>query len=224
MSRGPDLGAIAGPVVIPGCCQVVLKWVTPSGRQALNVLHASVPGGFAATTAIANAIHTALSTGAAWDALKALMGTASAFEGVRLLDLRAANNAPVDSTSTSEAGTSAADPLSPATSLVITLRTARAGPGFRGRIYIPNWTVDAVTGLAEANAGAVAALQAWANTIPTAFSGSSISLAIAQPARAAYTGSSGTAHLARAAATQLVTQLVVRNGFWDNQRRRGGRS
>jgi hypothetical protein len=219
-----DPGHIGGPVVIPGCVQVQLVWAQPNGRQALNVLHAAVSGGFATSVSIANAVHTALTTGGAWTALAGWLSTAGSFAGVRLLDLRAANLAPVDSTNAAVPGTSGDDPLPPSAALVVTERTAHAGAGFRGRFFIPNWTDAATATGGVADAGAVSALQAWALTVPTAFAASSMGLAIAQPARAAYTGTSGTAHPARAATTQLVTEVIVRNALWDNQRRRGGRS
>jgi len=51
-----------------------------------------------------------------------------------------------------------------------------------------------------------------------------MTLAIAQPARAAYTGTKGALHLARAAAVQPITSIVCRNNIIDHQRRRAGRS
>ena len=221
---GPDLGHIAGPVVIPNCVRVELKWTTPNGRTALNVLHGSVGGGFTPTASIANALLSGLTTGGTFGTLAVLLSTATELAGVSLLDMRSANNAAVDSTGTAAPGTSGADPLSPATALVITERTAKAGPGFRGRIYIPGWTNDAVGLLAAASTSAVGALQNWADTFIGVFAAEGLTLSLAQPARAAYTGTSGTAHAARAAHLEPITQMVVRNGFWDNQRRRGGRT
>ena len=36
---GTDLGAIAGPVVIPQCAQVVLLWQLTDGKVGHNVLY-----------------------------------------------------------------------------------------------------------------------------------------------------------------------------------------
>lgn len=219
-----DPGHIAGPVVIPTCIQVRLNWATPNGRGAFNVLHASVAGGFTPTQAVANGILAALNTSGNWATLAGFLSTSTLLEGVTLLDMRTPNNAPVDSNGTAFAGTSAALPLAPATALVVTERTAKAGPGFRGRFYVPGWTDDAMAVGAIADPAAVTALGAWANDIFAAFTAEAMTLGLAQPARAAYTGSGGTAHAARSAHVEPITTLSVRNNIWDTQRRRGGRS
>lgn len=216
-----DPGHIGGPVVIPGCIQVALVWDTAFGHPALNILHGSVLGGFTPTVAVANTLHAALSGSGTYTTLKAFFTDESAFRGVRLLDMRSPGNPPVDSTVPAVPGTSVAANMAPGTALVVTERTARAGPGFRGRIYVPGWASNASDTGAKASAAATAALSDWAGTFIAAFAASGLTLAIAQPARAAYTGRTGTAHPARAAATQAVTALVVRNSFWDSQRRRG---
>jgi hypothetical protein len=203
---------------------VRLEWLTAIGRQAFNVLHASVGGGFAPTTAIANAIHAGLATGGDWLALAAFLDDDATFTGVSLLDMRTANNSFVTSTSGGSPGLSSASPMSPATAIVVTERTARAGPGFRGRFYVPGWTEDAQTQAATVDPAAITALATWAGDVISTLAGQGMTLAIAQPARAAYTGSTGAVHAARAATTVTVTQCIVRNAFWDTQRRRGGRS
>lgn len=219
-----DPGHIAGPVVIPNCIQVRLEWLTAIGRAAFNVLHASVGGGFNPTVTIANAILSGMGTGGNWLALAAFLDDAAALTGVSLLDLRTPSNALVTSTGAAKPGLSTALPMAPGTALVVTERTAKAGPGFRGRIYIPCWTQDAQTQPATVETAAVTALSTWANDLISVLAGQSMTLALAQPARAGYTGSTGAVHPARAAATQPITQMVVRNAFWDSQRRRGGRS
>jgi hypothetical protein len=218
-----DPGHIPGPVVIPNCVQVRLQWLTPSGRLAFNVLHGSVGGGFVPTTAEANGILAGLNTGGHWAAFSAFLSTNTELQKVSLLDMRTSSNSPVESTGASSPGGSAANPLAPATALVITERTAKAGPGFRGRIYVPGWTDDAMVAAATVDPAAVTATEAWAADFPSVFTGQGITLGIAQPARAAYTGTAGAVHAARAAHVEPVTQLVVRNAFWDTQRRRGGR-
>jgi hypothetical protein len=211
-------------VVIPTCIMVRLNWVLPNGRQAVNVLHGSVAGGFTPTVAIANSILTAITAGGLWTALNAFLGTGTGLASVTLLDMRTPSNAPIDSTTGGGAGADAGTPLPPQTALVVTERTARAGPGFRGRFYVPGWTDAASTSTGEAVAGAVSALAAWSANFPAVFTAEAMTLGLAQPARAGYTGTTGTVHAARAAHIEPVTSLSVRNGIFDTQRRRAGRT
>jgi hypothetical protein len=67
----------------------------------------------------------------------------------------------------------------------------------------------------------VTSVQNWANGIPAIFTTNGLTLALGLPARSAYTGTTGTPHPARVAATLPVTSLLVRDNHWDSQRRRG---
>lgn len=222
--RHIDPGNIGGPVIIPNCVAVRFAWLLPDTRLAFNVLHASVLSAFVPTPAIAQAVFSALITSASWTTLATFLHTGTAFGSLDILDLRTAGNARVLCTGAGASGTSATLPLAPQTALVVTERTAFAGTQYRGRAYIPGWASFAATAGQVASAAAVAALQAWANTWLGAFSASGLTLAIGHKARQAYTGQTGTLHAARAAGTTPVTALSVRNGIWDSQRRRAGKS
>lgn len=219
-----DPGRIGGPVVIPNCIMVRLRWLTPNGRGAFNVLHGEVVVGFNPTVAIANAILAALTSGAAWTALQPFLHTGTSLAGVDLLDMRAPSFAIVSSTGAASAGTGATVPMAPQTAICVTERTAFAGPSFRGRAYITGFSSASQQNGGSMSGGCQTALQNWAATWLTAFTASGLTLSIAQPHRAAYIGTSGTQHLARPANLVHVTQCVVRNLIWDTQRRRAGRS
>jgi hypothetical protein len=47
---------------------------------------------------------------------------------------------------------------------------------------------------------------------------------IVQPARAAYTGATGTSHPARPAGSIDISAHAVRNTLWDSQRKRQGKT
>lgn len=221
----PDPGRIGGPVIVPNCVACKIIWTLPDTRVAVNVLHGIVAGGFAPTVALANAIQAALTTGAEWTALRPFLHTATFLTAVELLDIRAPNLAPVRSTNAAVAGTGAGVPMAPQTALVVTLRTALAGIANRGRAYVPGFSSAAQQANQTASAAAVAALQAWSNNIWfAALTASGLALCLAHPARAAYVGATGTQHVARAAGTVPVTSAIVRNGIWDTQRRRAGRT
>lgn len=216
-----DPGHIGGPVVIPSVAQVVLRWALTDGRPANNVLYGHYTSGFTPTTTIANNILTGLTTGALWTALAAFMPTTGGLTQVILRDVSVANQPQVPSTAAGQLGTSASPALPDETALVTTLRTAKSGPQNRGRMFTPNFATNSLGAAGVASAGLVTALQNWVNNFPTILSGQGLSLSIGQPARAAYTGSTGTQHPARAAQSTPVTVLTVRDNHWDTIRRRG---
>jgi hypothetical protein len=220
----PDLGRIPGPIVIPNAIQVRLIWSLPSGKIVYNVLHGSVAGGFSATTAVADAVFTALKANAGWTSWRARVSTTVSLTGVDLRDLRTINMPIVASTTAASAGTGATGAIPPGDALVVTLRTALVGRGARGRVYLPGLDFSALAAGGVAAAGTVTDSAAFVTGVQTVLTASAITLAIANPARADYTGSTGAHHVARAAAILPVTSIVTRNTIIDHQRRRAGRS
>jgi hypothetical protein len=219
-----DPGRIPGPVVIPNCIQVRLVWTLANGKTVYNVLHGSVAGGFSATTTVAEAVFTAIKAAAGWTSLKANINSGVSLAGVDLRDLRTAQQPIVASTSGASAGTGAGTALPPGDALVVTLRTALAGRNARGRAYIPGFDSTAMAAGGVAASGTVTNATSFMTAVQTALGASSITLALANPARQAYTGSTGATHPARAATVLAVTGIVTRNNVFDHQRRRAGRS
>lgn len=220
----PDPGRIPGAVVIPNGIQVRLIWTLPNSKTVYNVLHATVGGGFSATSTVAETIRAAIVASAGWTTLRPLLNSGVSFAGVDLRDLRSLNNPIFQSTGGAVAGTGAGTALPPGDALVVTLRTATVGRGARGRVYLPGWDSTAMAAGGVAAAGTVTAATGFINAVSTAMSASGATLSIANPARAAYTGTTGAAHAARTAAMLLVTTVVTRNNIFDHQRRRAGRS
>jgi hypothetical protein len=217
-----DLGSIPGPVVIPQCAQITLRWNLADGKIGHNVLYGRYSGGFAGTVSQANAIMTALTSGAPWTALNALLTTGGAFAGVDIRNVAVADQPILPSTNAAVPGTDAGGALPNEVAAVITLRTAKAGRANRGRMYIPNFSLATMSPGNIMSAAALTALQNWANTIIGALSPSGYALVIGQRARAAYTSPiTGRVFPARAANSELVTSLSVRDNHWDSQRKRG---
>lgn len=220
----PDPGRIPGAVVIPNCIQVRLIWTLPNGKTVYNVMHGSVAGGFSATTAVADAIFTALKAHASWTAWRARLNTTVSITGVDLRDLRTANMPIVQSTTAAAAGTGASGAIPPGDAFCVTLRTANVGRGARGRVYLPGLDFSALAAGGVAAAGTVTDASGFITGVQSVCTASSVTLAIANPARADYTGSTGAHHAARSAAVLPVTSIVSRNNIIDHQRRRAGRS
>jgi hypothetical protein len=220
----PDLGRIPGALVIPNCVQVRLAWTLPNSKTVYNVMHASVAGGFTATSTVAEAVFAAIKAAAGWTSWKARLHTTVGFAGVDLRDLRAANFPLAASTGAAAAGTGATGAIPPGDALCVTLRTNNAGRGFRGRVYLPGLDFSALAAGGVAAAGTVTDATAFVTAVQTALSGQAMTLCIAQPERAAYTGTTGAAHAHRDPGTPAVTSIVTRNNVIDHQRRRAGRS
>src|SRR6202011_2214875 len=127
VGKMPDLGRIAGPIVIPNCIEVDLLWNLASGKQVKNVLHGQVAAGFNATAAVAQAVYAAIIASGSWTAWGAFVHTTASPAAVNLRDPRTANMPVVSSTGVATAGTGAAVALPPGSALVVTLRTASAG-------------------------------------------------------------------------------------------------
>lgn len=219
-----DPGRIPGPVVIPNCVQCRLVWTIANGKTVYNVLHGSVAGGFNATSVVAEAIFAAIKGAGGWTALRPNLSTLVSLAGVDLRDLRTANLPIVASTGAAVAGTGTGGALPPGDALCVTLRTALVGRSARGRVYLPGWDASAMAAGGVAAAGAVTNATGFVTAVSGALTASAITLAIANPARQAYTGDTGANIPARPAGVLPVTGIVTRNGIFDHQRRRAGRS
>jgi len=216
-----DPGHIGGPVLIPSCAVIRIGWLLDDGKVGYNILYGRYSGTFAGTTAQCDAIKSALGSGSTWTALAAFFPTSTALANISLRDVNTANNPFITSTTAGAFGTSVGSALPNEVSAVITTRTAKTGIANRGRLYVPGWASNAMgTGNIIAS-GAVTALQNWGGLITGALSAQGYTWVIGQPARAAYTGSTGTSHPARSATSTPITSVVVRDNHWDSQRRRG---
>lgn len=216
-----DLGAVGGPVIIPQAAQIVLYWALPDGKTGHNVLYGRYSGTFNGSVAQANAILTALTTGAAWTALQPFLHTSLGFNGVSIRNVAVADQPVTISTGPGVAGTGAIA-LPSEVAAVVTLRTALVGRANRGRMFVPGWVAAATAAGDIIAPTAVTALQNWSNTIIGALSPSGYTLVIGQRQRAAYTSPiTGRQFGPRPPNTVTVTSLQVRDNHWDSQRRRG---
>lgn len=217
-----DPGHIGGPVVIPNSVKFMIVWNMPDGKVARNVLGMNVAGAFNPTPAAAEAGRAALVGGGTWTALAGFLAPTCSLAAVELLDIRTPNNAVVRSTGAAAPGTSAGTALPSEVAAAATIRTNRAGPGFRGRFYIPGFASNAQGTGDTIAAAAVTAINGWVqNTVGAAIAAVPGQWVLLQPARAQYTGSTGTLHPARPAGSVIVTTAICRDNHWDSQRRRG---
>lgn len=217
-----DPGSIGGPVVIPFGVQVLLTWQVPGGKTGHNVLYGRAVGTPSPTVAQAQAIFSALTTGGLWTALATHLNTSTLLQSVTLTSVHSAGLPSFVSTGSAVAGSNAGLGMPSEVALCVTLRTAGRGPQNRGRMYITGYAVDQVIAGNLVSAAAVTDTAAWANNIKGVLSSQGLTWAIGQQERAAYTGTTGTEHPARAANVNMdVSAAIVRDNRWDSQRRRG---
>jgi hypothetical protein len=216
-----DPGAIGGPVVIPNCAQIVLNWTLADGKTGHNVTYGRTVAAPAPTVAQAQAIFAALTTGALWTALASHFAVTTSLASVTIRSVHAIEQPIFQSTGAAVPGTAATNALPAEVAEVITLRTALAGKANRGRMYLPGLSVGDVFPGNVIAATAVTDLSAWSAQFIGIYSAQGYTMVIGQKARAAYIGSTGTAHPARAATSTPVVSLSCRNNTWDSQRKRG---
>jgi hypothetical protein len=125
------------------------------------------------------------------------------------------------SSGTSAVGTAAGGtPLPPQIAFVVSLKTGFSGQANRGRVYIPGWNTAACDNEGDCTEEQGDNCVQFIQGIRTYLAGVGHTLAIAQPARKAYEGLTGTQHPARAANLQAVTSVTRINLHWDTQRLR----
>ena len=216
-----DPGHIPGPIQIPQAMHVVLVWELDDGKTAHNILSARYPGVYPGTVAMANTLLAAFGAALTSSTLEIFLNPATNLHLVMLRDLGVLNAAFVESASTAHRGTAAGIALPDENAVTVTLRTARAGPGHRGRFYIPGLNSAAVGGSNTIDPGCVTAASAFGEAVRSAINAQGIFQVLALPHRIGYTGSTGRVHPERLATTEDVTLAECRDNHWDTQRRRG---
>lgn len=216
-----DPGHIGGPVVIPNAVKVMLLWQLGNGVIARNVLGGIVGSFTTASSTVAETIRAAIAGSGNMPAMLAVIAPTASFLGIDLQDIRQPNQPVFRSTGAAIPGTATGTELPAEVALVLTLRTALTGRAFRGRYYQPGFSSASLGAGGVATSATVTALQNFRFSIQAGINAAGLSWGLLQPARAAYTGSSGTQHPARSAHIEPVTGWVVRDNHWDSQRRRG---
>jgi hypothetical protein len=105
-------------------------------------------------------------------------------------------------------------------SAVLTENVTVRGRGAKGRVYLAGWANNADAGNGTILPALQTALNAFGTAIFNGITGAGFTPCVAKVARQAYTGVTGTPHLARAATYAVVSTYVCRDLVWDTQRRR----
>lgn len=203
------------PTVVPAGVLVRLIWQFGSADYAVNVLGARNPASTVINQALANALGTAIKASFTSSGLAALMSTNVGLSRVGVRDINTASNAEFLSGATATLGTGTGDALPKQIAYCVTLRTAKAGPRFRGRQFIPGF-VEANN---DANGNPAAAVITAATAFVTAVQGnlSSNGLTLAVISRPVFDAN---CQVTRAGVATDVTSIVGRQTNWQTIRKR----
>lgn len=203
------------PIIFPDTVQVVWNW-SLGGRTANIVTHARISSGQAVNTTLATAIFTALKNSLTGSGLAPVMSATTNFTGIQLRDLRDAGFPLVGSTGAALPGTGAGGLMPKSVAAVLTVRTARAGKRFRGRMYFPGFDEVANDPTGIMSAPTKTALDAVAAGLPGAYTTGGVTLAVfSRPVMDPLT-----CVVTRPGLLTDATQVLCRDTRWDSQRRR----
>jgi hypothetical protein len=207
-------------LIIPNTVQVSLLQFSAS-QEIVCVTHALIPSPSLVTVALADQIFNSLKALWATD-MAPLVPTAGAFTGVRLRDLRQEGMPLVQSTTAAQFGTAAAaDFLPRQIAACFTLRTARAGKKYRGRMFWGGFAESANGSDNHMTPAAKTAFDAFAVGFIGAYNVASLQLAVAHRPTI-FDPDTGIPAPPGEGFSTPVTQVVCRDNVWDNQRRRSG--
>lgn len=217
-----DPGRIVGKKQIPQCLEVRIQWALGDGKKGNNILHGRYVGANPATPGLAVALKTAFTTGATWTAWALRMAPAAALELVGVRDLNVVDQVEYLSGTTLVPGTSATPQMPDEVAFVVSLKTAKAGPANRGRVYLGGLCQGDLTSGGVMLPAAITDAVAFVTTnIQGGMQANNLTLCIGQVHRQAYGPGTPPQHPERPAGTVDVTSIIARNNTFDTVRRRG---
>jgi hypothetical protein len=204
--------------VLTDAVQVRLHW-SFNGVLGFNVVGGRVGGGFVNSQTHANDVGAALLGDFTSSGLAALMATTTSLLAVGIRDLRTPNQVEFKSVATAVPGTGSGDPLPNELAAAITLRTAKAGKSFRGRMYFSGAIVSQSDAAGRIVSGFNSHLVTFATFVQTELFADGITLAVLSRPRYANLPPPLDVQTYAGALTD-VTALEARDTQWDSQRRR----
>lgn len=215
--RVPKLSG-SHPVVLDNAVQVRLFW-TLNGIPCFNVLGGRVGGGYVNSQAHANSLTTAVLGRFNTSGLQADMADTTVLLGVGIRNLRVANEVEYSNLTTPATGTAVGQALPNQLAAVATLRTAKAGKSYRGRVYISGGDEAQNGANGTIAAGFNTDLLAFLNGVKTDMGTEGITMAVLSHKRYANLAPPADIETWAGAVTDVVS-IETRDTQWDTQRRR----
>jgi hypothetical protein len=199
-----------------------MHW-SESGHLFSNVLHGAHSSGGPIDPAVPETIFAAIKAATSTTTWLTHLSPTVNFTGVSLKNLSVANEPEVPSVGGAALGTGVGQPLGINSALVVTLKTARSGPAFRGRTYLGGLVASTLTDPFNFSPTVGADAVAFMTGVSGVLTSNGFPLVVAQRALQAGTHADGSPWAARPASTQPVTTISIVNPRVDSQRRRSGR-
>lgn len=209
-----------GHLLIPNTLQIRLRWTLPNGKFAHNVLHGIVDGGLDNSVLLANSIYDAIAGSGETTTYLDFLSSETSLDFVDIRDVRTENQTLYQSEGAALPGTGTGNALPEEVSLVVTLRSALAGPAHRGRVYLTGFDDSVLDVDGHCVSGCATAARNFVVAISGALLANGVALGIGHRGHDEYTNSAGNTVLAELPGTDLVTSILVRDNVFDSQRRR----
>lgn len=206
-------------LVIPQAVLVRLVWKRGLDDAAINVLGAINIGAIAINQSLANTVGAAIKGAFSSSGFAAIVGQDVALSEVGLRNINVANQAEFPHTAGPVSGTNVGELLPPQICLVITHRTALAGPSYRGRTFLWGFTEASNTGGSVCLDSAADAALAFLVAVQGVLAANGLTLAVLSRPRDAQVAPLPIKP-AKAGWATPVTSLIIRNLGWDTQRKR----
>lgn len=220
-TRRIDGGRIRGAFTVPSVIEIVMMFTLVNLKSASIRFHGAFVTAPANMQTLANAL--SVSLGTAWSTnLAPLCPPGTTYNGITARDMTLTTNPVAFAPVTPVPGTAAAPalPLPVNVAAVMTQNISSRGRGLKGRVYLPGFASNADAGNGQMTTATGTAINSFGTAVTAALTAQSLTATVAQPARQAYIGVTGTAHGPRSVGHTNVTSMVARDLIWDTQRRR----
>lgn len=195
------------PLVISNAVLVRLVWTGQTTGTPVNVIGFRKTGATVVDQALADQVSSIIKTNFTSSGYAALVSTALGIVSVGVRDLSQPNLPEFIGAGAKEPGAAATGKQLPAQlALCVTLRTAKAGKSFRGRVYLPQWQDSALDAGGFVTSAANTAGVAFMNENKTDLLAAGLTLAVVSRKTLSY---------------QDVTLVQSRDQIWDTIRGRG---
>lgn len=166
------------PLVVPQAALVRLIWTLGGSPYAINVLGARKTGAATIDQTVANTLGAAIKGSFGSSGAAAKISTSVSLGTVALRDISGPNNPEFRDAGAAVAGSAAGNVLPLQVAMCITLRTARAGKSFRGRMYVPGFTVASNTATGQVLGADATIIEGWVNALRGNFTSAGLTQAI----------------------------------------------
>ena len=208
--------------IVPGGAQVRLRW-SYQGRSAMNVFGAVGATSANINQSLADTLGTTIKAAVASSGLQEILATSVQLNKVSAKFVGEAGWPDIEDAGAAVVGTGTGDPLGRGMAAVVTLRTARAGLSYRGRVFIGGFVEAVNESDVSITTSAAAAIEGFVQDVIDAINSTVLDAAVLSPALPERTNASGETLPAKAAFGTAITGVTLRNDLWGSQRGRNKR-